>query len=46
MLQIHTLFRPAGAVTVENAQGNAVWYRDAEDNFISAGGTDAPHPTT
>lgn len=23
-----------------------LWYRDADGNFIWAGGTDAPHPTT
>lgn len=46
VLQIHTLFRPTGTVIGESVQGNAAWYRDAEGNFIWAGGTDAPHPTT
>ncbi len=46
VLQIHTLFRPTGAVIGESVQGNAAWYRDADGNFIWAGGTDAPHPST
>jgi len=46
VLQIHTIFRPTAAVIGESVQGNASWYRDADGNFIWAGGTDAPHPTT
>jgi hypothetical protein len=46
VLPIHTPFRPAAAVIGESIQGNAAWYRDADGNFIWAGGTDAPHPTT
>ncbi len=46
VLQIHTLFNPVGAVIGESVQGNAAWYRDADGNFIWAGGTDTPHPTT
>lgn len=44
VLQAHTLFRPAAAVLGENVQGNPAWYRDADGNFIWAGGTDAPNP--
>jgi hypothetical protein len=46
VLQIHTLSRPTGTVIGESIQGNAAWYRDVDGNFIWAGGTDAPHPTT
>jgi N-acetylmuramoyl-L-alanine amidase len=46
VLPIHTLVTPTGAVIGESIQGNVAWYRDADGNFIWAGGTDAPHPTT
>lgn len=46
VLQINAFFKPTGVVIGESLQGNPMWYRDADGNFIWAGGTDAPHPKT
>lgn len=44
VLQAHAPINPVDAVIGESIQGNPMWYRDADGNFIWAGGTDAPHP--
>ncbi len=37
-----TLLTPTGSVTGESIAENAKWFRDADGNFLWAGGTDAP----